>query len=571
MNKTVNINLAGIFFHIDEDAYNKLQRYLDAIRRSFTDPQGRNEIISDIEARIAELFSERVDNSKQVVSVKEVDEVIAIMGQPEDYMVDEEIFDDEPKKSYHKKSGPARKLFRDTDNAYIGGVSAGLGHYFGLDPLWIRIAWVVLFFGLGTGVLVYILLWVLMPAAESTADKLSMSGKPINITNIEEKVKEGFSNVTERLDEVTDRVTNADYSKVKSTSRSFFDALGSIFGFFFKIFAKFIGIILIIVGATTLIALTISLLTGSIAGAIHIPGVDFAEASTSTYLPLWLVLLLTLFAVGIPFFYVFYLGLKILVTNLKSIARVAHFTLLALWLSAIITLAIFGLREAAEFSRDGNTTEKVELNLAANDTLTLKINANDLYSYDNDFLINSNEFDIIYDDNDQKKIYATDVRLRVRPTTKDAAYLIIERNARGNSYQNARDRASAIEYNFTFDGNVLTIDNYFLTDIEQRFRDQDVRVVLYVPEGIILKTDETIRNEGRRWRYTNDLLKRKYEGHYIQIKDGQSECLDCEDNTDTTEEESETVEETEAISEQSSEEVRVEIDSTGVNITTDDN
>ncbi|MGV6832686.1 MAG: PspC domain-containing protein [bacterium] len=571
MNKTVNINLAGIFFHIDEDAYNKLQRYLDAIRRSFTDPQGRNEIISDIEARIAELFSERVDNSKQVVSVKEVDEVIAIMGQPEDYMVDEEIFDDEPKRSYQKKSGPARKLFRDTDNAYIGGVSAGLGHYFGLDPLWIRIAWVVLFFGLGTGVLVYILLWVLMPAAESTADKLSMSGKPVNITNIEEKVKEGFSNVTERLDEVTDRVTNADYSKVKSTSRSFFDALGSIFGFFFKIFAKFIGIILIIVGATTLIALTISLLTGSVAGAIHIPGVDFAEAFTSTYLPIWLVLLLTLFAVGIPFFYIFYLGLKILVTNLKSIGRVAHFTLLALWLSAIVTLAIFGLREAAEFSRDGNTTEKVELNLAANDTLTLKINANDLYSYDNDFRINSNEFDIIYDDNDQKKIYATDVRLRVRPTTKDAAYLIIERNARGNSYQNARDRASAIEYNFTFDGNVLTIDNYFLTDIEQRFRDQDVRVVLYVPEGIILKTDETMRNEGRRWRYSNDLLKRKYEGHYIQIKDGQSECLDCDDNTDTTEEETETAEETEVILEQSSEEVRVEIDSTGVNITTDDN
>ena len=88
MNKTVNINLAGVFFHIDEDAYLKLQRYLEAIRRSFTDSQGRNEIIADIEARIAELFSERVQNEKQVVSVKEVEEVITIMGQPEDYMVD---------------------------------------------------------------------------------------------------------------------------------------------------------------------------------------------------------------------------------------------------------------------------------------------------------------------------------------------------------------------------------------------------------------------------------------------------------------------------------------------------
>ena len=82
MNKTVNINLAGIFFHIDEDAYLKLQRYLEAIKRSFTDSQDRSEIIADIEARIAELFSERVQNEKQVIRIKEVDEVISVMGQP---------------------------------------------------------------------------------------------------------------------------------------------------------------------------------------------------------------------------------------------------------------------------------------------------------------------------------------------------------------------------------------------------------------------------------------------------------------------------------------------------------
>ena len=114
MNKTVNINLAGIFFHIDEDAYLKLQRYLEAIKRSFTDSQGRSEIISDIEARIAELFSERVQNERQVIGQKEVDEVITIMGQPEDYLVDDEIFEDEPKHSYSQKSSaPSRKLYRD--------------------------------------------------------------------------------------------------------------------------------------------------------------------------------------------------------------------------------------------------------------------------------------------------------------------------------------------------------------------------------------------------------------------------------------------------------------------------
>ena len=160
MNKTVNINLAGIFFHIDEDAYLKLQRYLEAIKRSFTDSQGQSEIIADIEARIAELFSERVQNDKQVIRIKEVDEVITIMGQPEDYLVDDEIFEDEPQPTYKRKSSPSKKLFRDTDNSYIGGVSSGLGHYFGIDVLWVRLAWIILIFGAGTGILLYICIMI---------------------------------------------------------------------------------------------------------------------------------------------------------------------------------------------------------------------------------------------------------------------------------------------------------------------------------------------------------------------------------------------------------------------------
>ena len=97
MNKTVNINLGGMIFHIDENAYQKLQNYLNAVRRSFAGASGEDEIISDIESRIAELFSEKLQHDRQVVSNKEVDEVIEVMGQPEDYMVDEDIFEEEPR------------------------------------------------------------------------------------------------------------------------------------------------------------------------------------------------------------------------------------------------------------------------------------------------------------------------------------------------------------------------------------------------------------------------------------------------------------------------------------------
>ena len=119
MNKTVNINLAGVFFHIDEDAYAKLQRYLAAIKRSFEGVQGEDEIIADIEARISELFSDKIKDARQVIGTKELDEVIAIMGQPEDYRVDDDIFEDAPpasnKNTQRTSSTSQRKLFRDTD------------------------------------------------------------------------------------------------------------------------------------------------------------------------------------------------------------------------------------------------------------------------------------------------------------------------------------------------------------------------------------------------------------------------------------------------------------------------
>ncbi len=570
MNKTVNINLAGTFFHIDEDAYQKLQRYLEAIKRSFTDSQGRNEIIADIEIRIAELFNERVENDKQVVSTKEVDEVITIMGQPEDYMVDEEIFDDEPKQSQKSsRTDSTRKLYRDTDNAYIGGVSSGLAHYFGIDSLWIRLIWFLLFFGAGTGVLIYILLWILMPAAETTSEKLAMSGKPVNITNIEEKVKEGFSNVKESLDEVSDKIKSVDYNKagdkIQTKSRSFFDALGNVIMFFFKVFAKFIGIILIIIGATTLISLIISLLSVGVVDIFHFDGIDMANVFYSSNLPIWVVSLLVLFAVGIPFFYIFILGLKILVDNLKSIGRTANFTLFALWLASIVTLSIFAAKEVAEFSREGEFTDTVGLNVKANDTLYVEMINNEMYASNN---YRSNDFDIVYDDNDKKHIYSSDVRFSVRSTKESTAYMKIIKQARGRTYQDARDRAEEIKYNFDFNNRKLVLDNYFLTDADNKFRDQDVKIIVYMPEESVIYSDKSTRNY-RSWRYSTDIISRGKENHYLKIlENNDAKCLDCEDEESIIEikESDSSLEVDRNKIEYKDEEVKATIDSSGITI-----
>jgi phage shock protein PspC (stress-responsive transcriptional regulator) len=526
MNKTVNINLAGIFFHIDEDAYAKLQRYLEAIKRSFTDSQGRSEIIADIEARIAELFNERVQNNKQVIRIKEVDEVISIMGQPEDYLVDDEIFEDEPQATYKSKTATARKLYRDTDNSYIGGVSSGLAHYFGIEAIWIRLAWVLLIFGAGTGVLLYILLWILVPEAKTTSEKIAMTGKPVNISNIEKKIKGGFDNVSQT---VSDTVKNIDIPKhgnrIKSTSKNFFDTIGDIFMFFLKVFAKFIGVILIIVGASTLIGLIIALFSVGIIDAVHIPGLDLLDATNAANIPAWLVSLLLLFAIGIPFFFIAYLGLKILVNNLKSIGNIAKFTLLGLWFMSIIGLVVISIRQASEFAEEASFQQKEQLNITSKDTLYLSMASNSLYS--KQFGRHSNNLKPVYDKNDNKLLYRTDVRLIIRSTKDSTASINIDKNSRGRSYKDAKLRAKKINYNYALIDHKLKLDGYLTTDFSNKFRDQEVDVILYLPEGTILYADENTYSYHRNSSYFNDILDNGKEEHYLQIINNGIKCLDC--------------------------------------------
>ncbi len=545
MNKTVNINLAGIFFHIDEDAYLKLQRYLEAIKRSFTDSQGRSEIITDIEARIAELFNERVQNNKEVIRIKEVDEIISIMGQPEDYLVDDEIFEDEPQPSYKRKTSSTKKLFRDTDNSYVGGVSSGLAHYFGIDVVWIRLAWILLIISAGVGVLLYILLWVLVPEASTTAEKIMMTGEPVTISNIEKKIKDGFENVSDVAKNVTDTVgaaaknvsdsvssaaKNVDFKKqsgkIKSSSKTFFDTLGEVMLFFLKIFAKFIGMILIITGAITLIVLIIALFSIGVVDFIHIPGIDLVDVVNAGDTPIGLVSLFTLFAVGIPFFFLFYLGLKILINNLKSIGSIAKFTLLGLWLISVIGLVVIGIKQASEHANYERTATKHELHITANDTIRIDMAENDLYGVTR---FKNNAFNIMNNENGEKSIYRSDIKIIVKSTSDSLAKMNIQRSAFGRTYDNAIERAKAIDYNYTFSENKLLLDSFLTTPAENKLRDQEILIILYLPEGSVAYFGDNTRSFLKYKTYNGNIVSPSYINHYIKITDGGVTCLDCPD------------------------------------------
>ncbi|MEC7771304.1 MAG: PspC domain-containing protein [Bacteroidota bacterium] len=532
MNKTVNINLANTLFHIDDDAYNKLRRYLESIRRSFAGTKGSDEIIADIEARIAELFLEKMENERQVITHKEVDQVIEVMGQPEDYMVDEDIFEDEPKKSYAESStNRAKKLYRDIDHKYIGGVCAGLEHYLGIDALWIRLIFILLaVFTSGFGFIAYILLWILVPEAATTSQKLDMRGEPVNISNIERKVKEGF-------DDVADKVKNVDYEKVgdkvKSGSKTFFDTIGDIILFLFKVFGKFIGILLIIIGASTLVGLFFGLFTVGMFDAVHVPGIDFYEIVNTSGAPVWVVSILLFFAVGIPFFFLLYLGLKILVNNLKSIGNIAKFSLLGLWLISVGLLIVFGIRQAAEFSYTGSVNDRTELTMEIpSDTLVITMKDGEMdYNRDD---IRFGRMTFGYDENDNRILMSDEVDIKVRKSDTDSISINIRKDADGSSTPAARDRARNIEYAYTIDGNEIVLDKYLTTEIANKARNQEVTITIYVPESMTVYFDDsTTRYIGRGIDNDQGFYRSGMAGQYWLMKDdGELKCLDCPEDDD---------------------------------------
>jgi phage shock protein PspC (stress-responsive transcriptional regulator) len=534
MNKTVNINLGGMFFHIDEDAYLKLTRYFDAIKRSLNNSSGQDEIIKDIEMRVSELLTEKQKSEKHVVGLKDVDEVIAVMGQPEDYIIEDQ---EKSNQSFNEYGRKHKKLYRDKEKGMIGGVATGLGHYFGIDSVWIKIIFLIFVFaGFGTGILAYFVLWVVTPEAVTTSEKLEMTGEPVTISNIERKVRE-------EIDSLSERFKNADYDKMGNHVKSGAERISSSFGDFimtvFKIFAKLLGVFLIMSGITVLILLLIGVFTLGTNIFIDFPWQNFVDAGNFTDYPIWAFGLLMFFAVGIPFFFLTLLGFKLLSPDLKPIGNITKYTLLAVWIIAVAIAISFGIKQATELSYDGKTVEKKAINITPADTLFVKFRYNDYYAKD---LNHHRDFEFVQDSANHQLIYSTDVRLHVLHTDQATAYVQIEKSARGNSFTTAKQRAEKIDYKIELNRNHLVLDNYFLTDVKNKFRGQEVDVYLYLPEGQMFKPDTSVQDYDDS---EDDFFNLHFSGNYIyKVQGSKIKCLDCpadENDYDDVEDEENTI------------------------------
>jgi phage shock protein PspC (stress-responsive transcriptional regulator) len=533
MNKTVTINLGGIVFHIDEDAYQKLSRYFDAIKRSLSNSSGQDEIINDIEMRISELLGEKLISDKHVIGLKEIDEVIAVMGQPEDYIIEDDT-KSEPAYQAYKKS---KKLYRDKDKGMIGGVAAGLSHYFGIDVVWIRVLLLVFFFGFGTGVLVYIILWIAIPEAVTTSEKLEMTGEPVTISSIEKKVREEF-------DLVSEKIKNVDYDKygnqIKSSAGKIGSSLGDLILNVFKVFTKFLGILLIISGFSILFFLFVGIFTLGSGYFIEFPWTEFVNAANFTDYPVWTFGLLMFFAVGIPFFFMTLLGFRLLSPSLRSIGNIAKYTLLALWIIAIAITISIGIQQASQVAYEGKTIQKKLLNIAPTDTLQIKFKYNDYFTKDID---DNDNFRFVQDSVNNQMIYSNNVHLEILKTDEAVPFLKIKKTARGKSFQEAKKRAEKIQYGVQLIGNRLILDNYLLSNVSDKFRDQDVTVYLYLPDRILFKADSSVQQYDES---DNDFFNLHYgsDDYIYKVSGSKIKCLNCPANENEYDENEEGIEET---------------------------
>lgn len=160
----------------------------------FAGEESSSEILQDIETRMAELFRAKLTTYKQVININDVKEVTAIMGNPEEFSDDE----GPSRKEKFSTPGPHR-MYRDPDKRVIGGVCAGMGAYWDIEPWIIRVIFIALAIGGGLGILIYLILYVVLPEAKTTAQKIEMKGDPVNINNIKESVKKEFDNVRKNM------------------------------------------------------------------------------------------------------------------------------------------------------------------------------------------------------------------------------------------------------------------------------------------------------------------------------------------------------------------------------------
>lgn len=486
MKKTVKINLSGSIFHIDEDAYQRLNDYLDRIHEHFKGQEGGEEIISDIEMRMAELFQDKLSGHKQVISDEDVWEVTKKMGEPGDFL--------EEGASTHSPGGSQqqKKLYRDPDQAILGGVASGIGAYLNADPVWIRLLFVVLMLGYGFIAVAYLLLWLFLPKATTYDQKLEMRGEQVNISNIEKKVKDEYEQVRGNFKKYRQ---SGSYQNITRGLNEIFVVLGRILKALMQVVLVLIGVALVVGGI------------GLILGLIGIPFIAwpfdmfdlFDHHGTAAFFlfqsllsPPALIVLTASAAllVVIPVLVIFYTGLKML-SGFTAKDQSVLLSALIIWVAALLATAGTAAWQMHEFTVRSHNKEEVQLNPQGASTLVLQVNSPHVHLYETDDLPFEDNTGVIRGKGIVGAIRGTDpagnlyfnTEIDILKSPDDSYHLQIKKSSRGSSIRNAAGFAEKIRFNWELADSTLILDNTFRIESDTPYRLQQMTLAILVPGG----------------------------------------------------------------------------------------
>ncbi len=484
MKKTLYINLNGFAFHIEEDAYDELKAYLDKIEKSFFDKEEAKEIIEDIEARIAELFRSSYSSNNEVITLGKVREMIRTMGEPQDIADVEEPQEEERKSRQHAKteSSYSKRLYRDPENRVLGGVCAGLGAYFNIDPIIFRVIFVIAVVFYGFSVVPYVILWIVMPRAVTIKQKLEMKG-PAGYEKWEQTLRDEYQEVSEKFK------NSKTYKNFNKGVYKGSEQVGSFLRNVIRILGGAIGIFIMVLVIALLISLAITLTFG-------VTFFDFAGISTYiTGLPHYFLssseitmgVIAVMIVVGVPLLLLFFLGFK-MVFNFKTRNGLIVLLSIAIWIGGIVMLTYAIAHQSRNYREVNSFHQSQVIEEPVSKSIYIKANANK-YSFDSrNQLFEFNQLDIYMIDEQIFVMGSPRIKLVNGPEFS----IDVKKTSRGSNEENAIDNAHNVEYFWSQKDSVLYVDKFITLAPKTKVRDQRVNVVISIPERYNVEIDDEL-------------------------------------------------------------------------------
>ena len=482
MDKTININVGGSLFQIDDEAFHLLRDWLQELNNRFRNVQGGLETIEDIELRVAEIFQSQ-KGLAGVITRENVEAMISIIGKPEDF--DHSEYEHAEHQSYtsHK-----RRLYRNPDDSIISGVCGGLGAYLNTDPVIFRILFAVSALVFGSGFLIYIILWIALPPAHTEVQKRELFGSDYYSRSGSRASGGAYSGGSGSY--------SSGYNQSSGIGNAFneiFRAIGRVMYIIARVFLIIFGVLLVITGFLFILSFLMIFV-------FNYPGIFSIDHSgiNMYYLPELLnymvspamapwIMILTSIAIILPLLAIIYWGVK-LIFWFKAHDGIFSLAALVIWVMTLAALAIILFNEGTSFSNTGKTSEETVFQKHS-DTIFVVTDhkINDL-QYEKEIQFPHKSYKL-YINEDKHELYILPY-LSVRSSDDNVSMIEVRKRSTARTETEAVKRSEALQYNYSIRHDTLHLDEYFTIPEGRRWSADDVGVTLYLPVGTILKVDK---------------------------------------------------------------------------------